>query len=276
MAGGMAWLALRPREPVYLGKPASVWVNSLQNGFEPGAWRPLGTNAVPLLIQALGKRDGPFAKLYFKVWLRLPAVLKKKAPKPVDAERVRSEGANAFDWYRGGSRLAVPALVRALEDESPTVRLNAASALGRICSNEKDLLQVSKQAMNNRNMAVRANIVETLNICPWPEEVTPLALRALKDPAPEVRFIAAKLLMRMDAQKAVKEGVVPLILKFQSITNQSMVRHDDDFQVLSKAPALVTPPLVEALENQDPAIRTSATNMLKFINPGAATKAGVK
>src|SRR5579872_4898885 len=62
--GGFAWDVLRQREPVYQGKPLSVWLE----GYERGGWarqnadeavRQAGTNAIPTLLRMLQEKDSP-------------------------------------------------------------------------------------------------------------------------------------------------------------------------------------------------------------------------
>jgi hypothetical protein len=62
MVGGVVWQVLRQREPVYQGKPLSVWLEGYTSrsarlrGVQKAkeAVRHAGTNALPMLLAMLG------------------------------------------------------------------------------------------------------------------------------------------------------------------------------------------------------------------------------
>jgi hypothetical protein len=58
LMGGLVWLALPPREPVYQGKTLSEWLEPGLNA--PGteeAIRHIGTNGIPTLLRMLRAHD---------------------------------------------------------------------------------------------------------------------------------------------------------------------------------------------------------------------------
>jgi hypothetical protein len=64
--GGVAWQALRQREPIYQGKPLSFWLKGFQLDDWPGkpgfdqtceAVRETGTNSFPILLHMFRARD---------------------------------------------------------------------------------------------------------------------------------------------------------------------------------------------------------------------------
>src|ERR1019366_8151646 len=64
LAGVIAWQVLRLRQPVYQGKPLSVWLESGRSDdlyFQ--AIRHFGTNALPVLIERVQARDTPLKQL---------------------------------------------------------------------------------------------------------------------------------------------------------------------------------------------------------------------
>src|SRR6266478_2350723 len=71
LAGGVGWLLLRPREPVYQAKPLSAWLeqyygsnltlitdtNSPARLEAENAIRQIGTGGLPLLLRLISTRD---------------------------------------------------------------------------------------------------------------------------------------------------------------------------------------------------------------------------
>ena len=64
IAGVIAWQALRPREPVYGGKPLSVWLKSFdldvpkaEVDVASDAVRQIGTQSLPMLLEMISSED---------------------------------------------------------------------------------------------------------------------------------------------------------------------------------------------------------------------------
>src|SRR5436190_3597756 len=71
--GTVLWIVLSPREhePVYQGKTLTYWVSDFWPGRNPTrekveqdklTVRQIGTNAIPVLLQWISAKDGPFKK----------------------------------------------------------------------------------------------------------------------------------------------------------------------------------------------------------------------
>ena len=188
------WAARQAPEPVYNGEPLSYWLANVTIGTRQGAtsvtvWRGTkgepdiirqamsDSNAVPFAIKAL-KRDTWFAAAYYRQWLwpKLPRSIRKHLP-PASAGHlaVRSNAALFLGMGQDDERIVL-ALVRALkEDDNPTVRWNAAWALGNL---------------GNRNRTAAAALSE-----------------ALKDKDPGLRNEATNVLLHLDPEAAAKAGV---------------------------------------------------------------------
>jgi HEAT repeat protein len=141
---GLAWLVLRPQEPVCQGKPLTRWLlenldrnvseEQWKNSHSGTAIRALGTNALPTLIRLASTRDstwtsivGELARMKEFAFLHLPWQQGK-----------HGAAAWALKMLGPAAAPAVPALVRLLSDRDAEVRLTAARCLAGIGSVGQD------------------------------------------------------------------------------------------------------------------------------------------
>src|SRR5438128_1835340 len=84
---GIAIYALRPREPVYQGKPLGQWLKELNRQGETGRNREailqIGTNALPFLVSGLCSEDAP-VKLKLMQWYNQRSPIKLRFSPAVD------------------------------------------------------------------------------------------------------------------------------------------------------------------------------------------------
>ncbi len=139
----LAWVSvfqmLREPEPVYQRKSASYWMNYDYRApnAEPQfceAWRSLGSNAIPFLIQALDRTDPQSPMTYSALVRTLPLPLRNILPTPSPpANVVRSRAASALGLIGNASRPAIPPLLRTMDlDEDEFVRNVASNAFKAI------------------------------------------------------------------------------------------------------------------------------------------------
>lgn len=156
-------------EPTYQGESASYWVNLLTNLHSvPFAtkWRQLGSNAIPVLLRAVAKNDGPGAQTirsnaaFVLSHTADPKVLTSVVNTTTDS-LVKIPILNALVF--NGDKVVTEAMVNALRDGSPEVRKAVIMGLG---------------------LYVREKI---------PEEM-PALVTCLQDPDPDARCWAGKLL----------------------------------------------------------------------------------
>ena len=96
---------------------------------------------------------------------------------------------------------AIPALIRALADQSPEVRQAVAEALGTIGLQISDVVPALAQALADQNIAVREAVAEALRIIgPQAMEAVPALIQALADQSPEVRQAVAEALKAITGQ----------------------------------------------------------------------------
>jgi HEAT repeat protein len=138
------------------------------------------------------------------------------------------------------AKAAVPALIQALKKGNGQVVYYATSALGQIGAPAVPAL---KEAIKDKSPRLRASAAAALaNVRPTPKGTVTLLIRLLKDDkSANVRGAAARALIpvREKAKTAVQ-------------------------------------PLLQALKDPSPSVRASAGTALKWIDPEAAKRAGVK
>ena len=245
--GGFAWIVLRQyqSEPVYGGKPLSVWLGGyyINNvGVFPKAdeaVQHIGTNAIPTLLHFLRARDSNLKLKFIALAQRLHVININFVP----AYSRNYAAMKAFRVLGADARDAVPALVKILEQNiSEESQYQTALALGSIGSPAKKAVPaLLRLAADTNNPSRRPAASALAKIQAEPELVVPVLIKLLQDPQPGVRLGAADSLRSFGA--AAKPAVPTLIKIFQDPEN---------------------------------AVRVHATNALKAIDPEAATKAGVK
>src|SRR5437879_4838743 len=134
LLGALGSLVLRPRDPLFHGRPESVWIAGItygmslsddQNREQSRRWREFGPEGLRVLSRALDKNQGrPYRKFYRWLAPKLPGFLVRLMPAP-KGDSTRSTRMIVLDllWRMGkDARAATPAVSRALADEDPGVR----------------------------------------------------------------------------------------------------------------------------------------------------------
>jgi HEAT repeat protein len=206
MVAVIAWLALsKPAEPVYQGKPLSVWLEvyttatdggarSVQLGRETDeAVRHIGTNAIPFLLNMLQARDSALSLKIFEWAKKLPRV---KIHHLSATDRIR-EARMAFTALGASASNAVPQLMKMYNgndfDYSQRMILGSLGATGPAASNAVPLLL--RIAAETNNPALLISIFALGSIHSEPEKVVPVLSKRLRDPNLNVVcFFAAKSL----------------------------------------------------------------------------------
>ena len=277
--GLLAWALRTPPEPLFQGHTARYWMNSIEDGTDPPGqaarlWEKLGPQSMPMLVRALQIRSGPLTKCYSLVWPHLPDGLRKRFRQPAENPKgLRGHAALVAAYLPGDTRLMVPALVGALEDEDWGVRMNTAAALGTIWKSHEEIFPVLVKALRNREPYVRANIIASFGFARSPAEVLPLLMKSLHDPAALVRVRAVHSLHQLDPETAAKMNLVPILVECTAdpewrarITAiQTLGRFGTNAQ-----PAI--PVLRQALTDRSTGIAETASNSLRQIESEVAGK----
>jgi HEAT repeat protein len=305
IVAGITWLALRVREPVFQGKRLSMWLRSYSpDGDSPevdDAVRTIGTNAIPTLLGNLQSKDSTLRQALTA--LGVPYT-------PAETRHMRAE--KGFSALGADASNAVPALIEIYEQNfSPTARRAAANALVEIGPASKQAIPALIKSTASTNSDVCAFALYTLGRMALESElVDPVLIKALHDPARQVRYdavfgLANLAFMGGDAKPAVPALIEALqdsyigvrggaahalghIHSDPGIVVPALIKslHDPDTSVRIYAAAALGEsgtngrPAVAALgellseTNQD--VSNAAADALKKIDPEAAARAGVK
>ena len=289
LLGGLTWLLLPPRDPLFHGKPESEWIKSIEyNGDEQQTrqWRELGPDGVGVLVRGLEKANHPLERFYRKTYPRiaprLPGFSLRWLPAPkMDSTRgTRMCVVSLLARLGKDARLATPAMARVLKYDDADVRTvamafftlpeDANALLNELEGKEKSkLLSDLIRAVEDKraNWALRHNAALALKYYPEQREtVAPVLVNALKDPVPWVRQCAAESLNQVAPDMMVKAGVVPIVIGVLKDPNDQIAyRAAQLLGEMRQEPALVVPALIESLENSNSLVAsTAAQALVKF------------
>jgi hypothetical protein len=197
--------ALREREPVYRGKPLSVWLKAYQlhglAGVETWqvreeqqdadeAVRHTGTNALPTLLRMLRAEDPAWKVKLLNLAARQHAVKITYTP----AEERNYQACCAFGVLGAKARSAVPALVdiinQHLSQHSQGYSLAALASIGPL---SEEAIPFLSDWATNADSGLRLFAVNALSgIRAEPSRVLPVLTWATQDPVPEVRASAIR------------------------------------------------------------------------------------
>lgn len=137
---GLAWFGFhRIEEPIHKGIPISAWVNDIGSGQlswhdSQNEFLQIGPSAVPYLIDGLKRQNSAFSKIYSNAYWKLPLAVRTGFPRPRNADAIRLGVPNILREMKADAVPAIPALIEALSDSNPGVRMNSALALGSVRS----------------------------------------------------------------------------------------------------------------------------------------------
>jgi hypothetical protein len=247
---GAAWQLLSPHEPVYQGKRLSNWLeqfstnhwgkfNSTEDKEAASAIRQIGTNALPVMLKLMSKRD---SRLTQKLMDFLPRLWVSRRQDVLWGRR--RLGATGFVALGPIARPAVPALMTLANDRDRGVRYHAVYALGHLGSAAQPAVPFLIGRLTDSSVTTRRHAMFGLAaIHLEPELVVPVMSEYASDHGADV-------VMRWAA--------------IQGLGN---------FGAQAKA---AIPVLVRLLSDQGETIRSVATNSLPMIDREAAVQASVE
>jgi HEAT repeat protein len=196
VAGTLLWFQTRP--VLYDGKTIRSWA-MLVAAPDPkvreevhSEFKRLGSNAVPVLIEMVQEKDPAFRSGIWSTVPRLPASLRRVILKNVawtNAIEVRVAAARSLAIVGPEAYAAVPALEHALHDREMRVRLEAATALGRV---GRESVPVLMRGLEDKDPEIRHAAAYGLGeVGPDAQPAIPLLTQALEDTNQQVRASAA-------------------------------------------------------------------------------------
>jgi hypothetical protein len=254
LVAAIAWQAMRLREPVYQGKPLSVWLRQYRfthvegDGGELGkqtetAIRQIGTNAIPIYLGIITTRESALK-------LKLKALVPKRWLARFPMRSVydfRFLGAYGLMALGAEAKPAVPVLIALLNDSNPDVRETAVFTLRSLGPVASDALPSVIKCVHDPSYSVQYHAIFGLGgIHQEAERVIPILVECLEQPPPPRYSVN---------------------LRHNALWSLSQ------FGAQAK-PAV--PSLLRLLNDSHASIRSDVTNALKAIDPEAAAKAGVK
>jgi HEAT repeat protein len=284
---GLIWLFVCPRDPLFHGKPESVWIRGIDYGVSLSTaddqaqikqWVDFGPEGVRVLARALDKADHPIQRRYRQTYrqlsTRLPGALMRLLPAPPQdsTHGTRMCVISLLSRMGKDAMAATPTVSRALKDESPSVRQTAISFFTSP-ENENSLLnQMDKKEKrkllpdfthaleDNSNWGLRNNAALALRYYSEQRQiVAPVLVKALQDPVPLVRVVAAEALNRVDPDAAEKAGAIAVVIEvLKDPDDQVAYRAAEFLRDFQRQPELAVPALIESLQNTNTLVACTA------------------
>jgi len=187
-------------------------------------------------------------------------------------DRVRIAAA----WYVGDlgveSELAVPALVRMLQDRIYQARAAAAHSLGRIQKQAELAVPALVVGLNDTNWSVRNNVLDAIGAYGAAAKVSVPALKqCLNDTNPAHRAWAVVALRKVDEEAAAQAGfsTSDLLKTLQSADEQNKLTSLFAIWWLKEDPSVIVPALIPCLADTSPSIRRLAAGHLGQLKQAA-------
>lgn len=157
---GMAAILWRssPRTPmpVYQGKTAGQWLGEVFTNQTAAltAFRAMGTNAMPFIIQAFEKKDSILDRLCQWSYPRLPAGVRKHVSRPLE-DKGRWSAANLVALNMPHEHDEIRAMVRLMATKNHPARLFVTAAAGWLKPEDADCVPMLIGCLRDTNAVVR-------------------------------------------------------------------------------------------------------------------------
>ena len=217
----------------------------------------IGADAVTPLLDALQTRDLNLLAIYEQILARIPSASPALIQTLQTAHPIlRARAADIFAVSKDKS--SVPALMDALHGEYFTVRARAAIALGRI--GETKAIQPILKLLKDPEDEVRIAACLSLGLFKDPSTFDDITNILLDDAKIEVRQAAAKALGHTQHPAALPYLMEALRDPFWWYERE--VQAGDLLNAIEKMGAVAVDPLIEALKDNEGAVRKYAAIML--------------
>jgi hypothetical protein len=243
LAGGMIFVALVPRDPMFHGKRESEWLTNIvsgmslsedQNKQQIQQWHDFGPEGLRALERGLAPNRAPkYRNIYDRLAKFLPRGLMRllPAPPPKTVGGTRAIVVDLLCRMGTNAHAAWPAVARALSDEDPLVQSRAITYFTRVETQNEDDKALLNQLPAKEKHKLLSQFISAVEYGGWcwnvrnnaalalkyyPEEASLVAsplVKALKDASPYVRLSAADALNRVDAAAGSKAGAVTVVAR---------------------------------------------------------------
>jgi hypothetical protein len=281
--GGMT---IGDQDPAFRGRPESEWIQNLKyhDDEQVKEWRGYGAAGVQVLVRGLERANHRGERSYRWLYRQTPGFVARCLPWPKqDSTRsTRMCLASLLSSLGKDASNALPIMVWTVNrDEDDSVRQCSINFFTGSEDERCVLNQMPAQAKRQLlpgliravqhpgNWGLRNNAANALRWYPEQRKVVaPVLVKALQDPQPQVRLLAATALNRVDPAAAKASGAVAMIL--------AIAKNPDD-QLASRAisalrdypahAAEVVPVLLECLESTNTLVACEAVWALEWSPP---------
>lgn len=266
------------REPTYQGRSVTSWLKTYhQAAAQPGpfgsgtansnlaALRALGPKAVPYLIRGLEKKDSIFAKLYWRLWLKIPTRYQTKVPPPpLPAFQWRLNAAAALSGMGPDAQPAIPALIQALKTPDWSSQSQFLITLNSLHADTPELKRTLLELpISSANLQMFLNNFSGIRNGRTfePQIVLPIFMSALKDADAEVRAAAVRGIEFLGPP--AKETVPDLIACIADKDREVRYLAVRTLRQFGADATSAIPALKQAFVDENFLVRSAATNTLR-------------
>lgn len=278
-----------PGDPLFRGRPVSVWVAEIgeRDEQEVERWRSYGDKGVRALMVGLRQANRPGYALYLKTWrsmMRHAPMIAKRLPNPGDDTTVgdRMRILSLLGRLQTPEAVGAISLVtHSLSDRSDSVHSSAANFLWSVAENPELFALASDRqkrramrglcevALGDGNWGARNNAVGALQFFTYDKErLVPTLWPCLQDQEVQVRIMAAESLFRLASDPSVSQKLVPVAIEIlQEPDDQIAHRGAELLGAMAVSPDLSIPALVDGLRSEESLVASvSAGALSAFTN----------
>lgn len=264
-AGLVTWVA--SREPTYGGKKVSAWIAELATGDIKSAANVLvamGKPAVPYLARTIEKSDSRGKAWYQRFYTspKLPKLVRRLLPAP----RTTPNRANVMLLLGRMGTPGVAMLIRFLGSSDPNMRMDSASTLGTAGPAARLAIPALINALQDIGLQ-REALSALINIGDPDGKGLALLSRLSKANNREIRVYAVVALWLVEGQSKPALGLLtqPDDWGVRRLTIQVLGDSGNPAKV-------AVPAILDRLQDQNAQVRDQVTNAVRRIDPEAATQ----
>jgi HEAT repeat protein len=227
------------------------------------AFRQLGTNAEPVLIDAIKARENSLARIYRRAYPRLRPALRQRLPEPYDPLALRAAALMALE---NPVRIhIVPKLLPLLKEHDSGLRLAVLSVIVQPDASQIPFLLL---AGDDPDAKVRREVLRCLSqIGLSASNAAPAVLKLCADSASAIRQDAAWTLWKITQQTNAAVPMLESDLRLPAAIDQSAAYH---LLLMGDSSPFLVDTLIDALTNRKAGDRAIICSFLRDLGPPAA------